>query len=189
LQRITRKVIRDLIGIDDSLLSVIFGESLPSTEDDEPISAREYASNIEALSQELDSVPEDHPIWQSKVLQRIAHELGILVNQLCEHPGAFTTYLNMSKEIPNQYAGIPLDRVPEEGDAPSASVGPTNLESTMHTESVLSPHFSPTLGDPSSREHAAQWGIEDDDFVHRSASNSAAEPLAESAFGRSRCGP
>ncbi|GAQ44955.1 hypothetical protein AtubIFM56815_009450 [Aspergillus tubingensis] len=181
LQRITRKVIRDLIGIDDSLLSVIFGESLPSTEDDEPISAREYASNIEALNQELDSVPEDHPIWQSKVLQRIAHELGILVNQLCEHPGAFTTYLNMSHEIPNQYAGIPLDRVPEEADAPSASVGPTNLESTMNAESVLSPHFSPTLGDPSSREHAAQWGIEDDDIVNRSASHSAAEPLADSA--------
>ncbi|PYI05078.1 hypothetical protein BO78DRAFT_419938 [Aspergillus sclerotiicarbonarius CBS 121057] len=181
-QRITRKVIQDLIGIDDSLLSVIFGESLPGTDDEEqPPPTRDYTSNIEALNQGLDSVPEDHPIWQTRVLQRIAHELGILVSQLCEHPGAFTTYLNMSNEIPNQYAGIPLDRVPEEGDAPSASVGPTTLESSMNTESVLSPHFSPTLGDPISREHAAQWGIEDDDYMSRPANNSAAEPLAESA--------
>ncbi|OOF89802.1 hypothetical protein ASPCADRAFT_60807, partial [Aspergillus carbonarius ITEM 5010] len=180
--RITRKVIRDLIGIDDSLLSVLFGESLPCTDNDEQQPpARDYAFNIEALNQELDSVPEDHPIWQTRVLQRIAHELGILVSQLCEHPGAFTTYLNMSNDIPNQYAGIPLDRVPEEGDVPSASVGPTALESSMNTESVLSPHFSPTLGEPSSREHAAQWGIEEDDYMSRPANNSAAEPLAESA--------
>ncbi|PWY68649.1 hypothetical protein BO70DRAFT_151818 [Aspergillus heteromorphus CBS 117.55] len=168
-QRITRKVIQDLIGIDDSLLSVIFGESLPCIEDEvhHAASGTDHAPNIsEVLNQELGSVPEDHPIWQTKVLQRIAHELGILVNQLCEHPGAFTTYLNMSHEIPNQYAGIPLDRVPEESNAPSTTLDPATLETATNADSILSPHFSPTLGDPSGREHAAQWGIEDDDYTH-----------------------
>ncbi|PYH96066.1 hypothetical protein BO71DRAFT_187779 [Aspergillus ellipticus CBS 707.79] len=177
-QRITRKVIQDLIGIDDSLLSVLFGESLP---DDEHVSSgNDHIPNItEALNQEIGSVPEDHPIWQTKVLQRIAHELGILVNQLCEHPGAFTSYLNMSHEIPNQYAGIPLDRVPEEADTHSTAPDPTTLEAATNADSVMSPHFSPTLGDPSGREHAAQWGIEDDDYMNHPTSNSSAEVLSE----------
>lgn len=182
-RRITRKVIRDLIGIDDSLLSVIFGESLPSTEDDDKDTSAGTVdgSNMdEALGLEPDSVPGDHSLWQTKLLQRIAHELGVLVHQLCEHPGAFTTYLSMSHDIPNQYAGMPLGRLPEE-DITETQTGsaalPDSMVTTSAPDTALSPQFSPTLRDPSgSREHAAQWGIEDDDI-----NRSAAEPLSESA--------
>ncbi|RAL15266.1 uncharacterized protein BO97DRAFT_432439 [Aspergillus homomorphus CBS 101889] len=184
-QRITRKVIRDLIGIDDSLLSVIFGESLPSTEDGEThASARsDDGFNIdEAINRELEQTSEDNPPWKNKLLQRIARELGILVHQFCEHPGAFTTYLNLSNEIPNQYAGIPLGRLPEEDHKLSASADPATLiESTDNAESISSPHFTPTLQVPSSREHAALWGIEDDDDLTRGGGNSAGDSFSESA--------
>ncbi|KAF9883821.1 hypothetical protein FE257_002758 [Aspergillus nanangensis] len=167
-RRITRKVIRDLIGIDDSLLSVILGESLPPMEDDEKQSTASTDGDLnmeEELKRELDSLTDDSSLWQSKLLQRIAHELGVLVHQLCEHPGAFTTYLNMMNDVPNQYAGMPLSRLPEESEPqPSASVGPTEVASTR--DSMMSPQFSPTLRDPN-REHAAQWGIEDEDLSNR----------------------
>lgn len=154
------------MGIDDTVLSVIFGESLP----DDPLNQelREMDMN-ERIRRELDSYGfGDQNHWQPKLLQRIARELGILVHQLCEQPGAFATYLNMSNQIGNEYAGMPLDRRTEtKEDAqsrPSRTRAPsTSLEDTNNDESIPSPHFSPTLPEPSGREHAAQWGIEDDD--------------------------
>ncbi|KAL4987110.1 hypothetical protein BDW68DRAFT_161843 [Aspergillus falconensis] len=172
-QRITRKVIRDLIGIDESLLSVIFGEALPeSKEQDEPEETAMEKQIDEILNQEPDTATGDDQ-WETRLLQRIARELGILVNQLCEHPGAFTTYLNMANDIPNQYAGIPLGSLPEENDLPSAPAGST-AETTSNLDSISSPQFMPTLQDRI-REHAAQWGIEDEDYPNRSI-----EQLSES---------
>ncbi|PYI36940.1 hypothetical protein BP00DRAFT_331445 [Aspergillus indologenus CBS 114.80] len=184
-KRITRKVIQDLIGIDDSLLSVLFGESLPCIEDDEMHTSARSDSGFdfnEAINQELNSTSDQSPPWKNKLLQRIARELGILVHQLCEHPGAFTTYLNLSDDIPNQYAGIPLERLPEEDNRLSASAEPAAMiESTNNAESTLSPQFAPTLQVRDSREHAALWGIEDDDDLGRGNSGSTGNPLSESA--------
>ncbi|KAL2807634.1 hypothetical protein BJX63DRAFT_63907 [Aspergillus granulosus] len=179
-QRITRKVIRDLMGIDDSLLSVLFGETLAESEEQHVPDETEQPLGIdEILNQELNSVADDQDRGESKLLQRIARELGVLVHQLCEHPGAFSTYLNMANDIPNQYAGIPLSSLPEESNHLSASAGPTAVETTSSGDSMLSPHFVPTLQDPN-REHAAQWGIEDEDLPNRT-SNGSAGPLPESA--------
>ncbi|KAL2856697.1 hypothetical protein BJY01DRAFT_172117 [Aspergillus pseudoustus] len=179
-QRITRKVIRDLMGIDDSLLSVLFGESLAESDEQRAPEETEQPLGIEEiLNQELNSVTDDQDRWESRLLQRIARELGVLVHQLCEHPGAFSTYLTMANDIPNQYAGIPLGSLPEESNYLSASAGPTAVETTSNGDSMLSPHFVPTLQDPN-REHAAQWGIEDEDLPNRTSSGSA-EPLSGSA--------
>ena len=187
-RRITRKVIRDLIGIDDSVLSVIFGESLPDdvlnqeydndndTDTDTPAGTGSTALKMdEAIRRELgSSVSDDQNHWQTKLLQRIAHELGVLVHQLCEHPGAFTTYLNLSKDISNEYAGIPISRTEDDTqNRPARTSVPSTTTETTNDDSVLSPHFGPTLPDPSGREHAAQWGIEEDDPF--------GEPLSESA--------
>ncbi|KAL4975877.1 hypothetical protein BDW66DRAFT_63149 [Aspergillus desertorum] len=173
-QRITRKVIRDLIGIDESLLSVIFGEALPKFEEqDEP----EQIAMEKQIGEILKQAPESatgNDRWETRLLQRIARELGILVNQLCEHPGAFTTYLNMANDITNQYAGIPLGSRPEENDLLSAAPGPA-AETTSNIDPISSPQFMPTLQDPA-REHAAQWGIEDEDYSSRST-----EQISESA--------
>ncbi|KAL4924480.1 uncharacterized protein BDV17DRAFT_209926 [Aspergillus undulatus] len=174
-QRITRKVIRDLIGIDDSILSVIIGESLPeSAELDEPEETDMERRMGEILNQELEA-SSDEARWETRLLQRIARELGILVNQLCEHPGAFTTYVNMANDVPNQYAGISLSSLPEEGNHLSASAG-SAAETATNGDLILSPQFVPTLQDPH-REHAAQWGIEDEELPH----NGSTEPLFESA--------
>lgn len=158
------KVMRELIGIDDSLLSVIFGESLPLTDEKDDGNQSDDLDMDEAMK-ELGSTP-GSDLWQTKLLHRIARELGVLVHQLCEHPGAFATYLQMARSIPNEYAGMPIRQQPEES---------TQSAERNESSSILSPQFAPTL-DPN-KEHAAQWGIEDDDST-RAETN---ERLAESA--------
>ncbi|KAL4959091.1 uncharacterized protein BDV14DRAFT_18180 [Aspergillus stella-maris] len=172
-QRITRKVIRDLMGIDESVLSIIFGESLPEPAEDETPEKTDMERQMDdILNQELNSASNGQDRWETRLLQRIARELGILVNQICEHPGAFTTYLNMANDVHNQYAGIPLSSLPEEGNHLSASAK-QSAETATNGDSVLSPQFVPTLQDQN-REHAAQWGIEDEDLP-----NNSTEPLSE----------
>lgn len=160
-RRITRKVIRDLIGIDDSLLSVLFGESLPRDEQDTEKKPEKLDMET-VLARETEPEQMGPPAWQSRVLQRIAHELGILVHQLCEHPGAFTTYYQMTKDISSEYAGMSLDRLAESSITQRLTDSTAQTSGDAAAESMPSPHFTPTLRDPN-REHEAQWGIEEDD--------------------------
>lgn len=170
-RRITRKVIRDLIGIDDSLLSVLFGESLP--QDKQSTETKPEKLDMETvLAREDEPEHMGPPAWQSRVLQRIAHELGILVHQLCEHPGAFTAYYQMTKDISSEYAGMSLDRLAESSTSQRLSDSTAQTTGDATAESMPSPHFTPTLRDPN-REYEAQWGIEEEDPTN--------DPLAESA--------
>jgi hypothetical protein len=169
-RRITRKVIRDLIGIDDALLSVIFGESLPP---DAQTHDQEDSLDMETvLAREPEPEYNDTPPWQTSVLRHIAHELGVLVHQLCEHPGAFTTYYQMTKDISAEYAGMSLNRLAESSisQRPAESTALTAVDTTG--ESMPSPQFIPTIRD-SNREHEAQWGIEDEDPM-------GSDPMSES---------
>lgn len=168
-RRITRKVIRDLMGIDDTLLQVLFGEALP--QDEQSLEKKPEKLDMETVLARENEPELLAPAWQSRVLQRIAHELGILVHQLCEHPGAFTTYYQMTKDISSQYAGMSLDRLAESAISQRLTNSTTQTSGDRTAESMPSPHFTPTLRDPN-REHEAQWGIEEDDPT--------SDPLAES---------
>jgi hypothetical protein len=128
--RITRRVIRDLMGVDDDLLSIIFGEALPEDDDLSTTPPAEAARSIIATNRY------DQSSWEFRLLERIARELGILVNQISDHPGAFSTYLH-SQQTPLPYAGLPV--IPETArDVPIT----TNLEDSTLTSG---PQFLPTL--------------------------------------------
>jgi len=120
--RITRRVIRDLMGVDDELLSIIFGESLPQDDD--------LSSTPKAHSHNLVPV-DDSSSWEYRLLERIARELGILVSQISDHPGAFSTYLKTAT-APLPYAGLPV--IPE-----------TSRPLTQTSQDPAEPKFRPTL--------------------------------------------
>ncbi|PMD44548.1 hypothetical protein L207DRAFT_420686 [Hyaloscypha variabilis F] len=127
--RITRRVIRDLMGIDDDLLSIIFGEALPEDDDLSTTPPAEAARSIIATNRY------DQSSWEFRLLERIARELGIMVNQISDHPGAFSTYLH-SQQTPLPYAGLPV--IPETArDVPTT----TNPEDST----ITTPQFLPTL--------------------------------------------
>ncbi|KAI1091876.1 hypothetical protein F5B19DRAFT_245402 [Rostrohypoxylon terebratum] len=131
--RITRKVIRDLIGIDDKLLSVLFGEELP---DEEDLSTTPKVSAM-PTSQGTDAVMEDATDsgWQLKMLERVAKELGSLIHRLSEHPGAFSTFSRV-QQMPIPYAGLPS--IPE-------GVNDTSTGSKLNDSHFTIPEFQPTI--------------------------------------------
>jgi len=161
--RFTRRVIQDLIGIDDATLCYIFGEDV--VEEDTQLSSTPRQSDILAsLPQrnELELARTDST-WEARLIARIAKELGMLVGQLTEHPGAFSAYQEIQEEHIS-YAGL-TSSVSRQASSPSfvqASMHGTTLPSNS---SPFSPDFEPTM-----RRHepvagadfsASQWGVED----------------------------
>ena len=205
-QRITRTFIRNVMGIDDSLLSVILGDSQQGEEEkrrqqekqeqqeqqqqlarqsiDERSDRSSYDFNA-MMEKELDSMPNDdqQQHWQAKLLQRIARELGVLIHQFVGHPpGAFSTYSNLAEDISKEYAGMTIAGNPGQRDARrnrSSSDAPSARSINNNvTASISSPLFSPTLHDPSSGlQQASNFGIEDEDDPQRIAAD---EQVAES---------
>lgn len=150
--RITRKVIRDLMGIDDDrLLSVLFGEALP-----EDLGLDIDADDLSTTPRAAGPVPADvgkDQSWQIRALDRVARELGHLVSQLSAHPhpGAFSTYVRMQQQ-PLPYAGLPA--IPEAATMPTtastagAQDNARRASSSSNIESSAMPalpQFQPTL--------------------------------------------
>jgi hypothetical protein len=160
-QRLTRRVIRDLMGVDEDTLSAIFGESLPGETLSTPPEHQDRQLSLDATLQTLDvsSVHDDG--WQHRLLERVARELGILVHQLSEHPGAFPTYRSV-QESP-VYAGLASSRLLTSFTTDPPSSRPTTF---IHTaSSPTSAHFTPTF--PTQDQFAAYseaslWGIEEE---------------------------
>lgn len=156
--RITRSVIRDLMGIDDKLLCVLLGEALP---EDMDLDTDDLSSTPRAAAP--GSKPaESKQSWQLQLLDRMARELGDLVNQLSAHPhpGAFSTYTRM-QQMPLPYAGLPV--IPEAAATPAQHASmqavpmvpepteakrpaPSRRSSTAEESTMASmPKFQPTL--------------------------------------------
>lgn len=156
--RITRSVIRDLMGIDDKLLCVLFGEALP---EDLDLDTDDLSSTPRAAAPGS-NVAESKSSWQLQLLDRMARELGDLVNQLSAHPhpGAFSTYTRM-QQMPLPYAGLPvipeaaatpaqyasMQAVPTATDSNEAKRHAPSRRSSNAEESTMPsmPKFQPTL--------------------------------------------
>lgn len=149
-ERITRRVIRDFIGIDDATLSVIFGEILAA---EEITSKRNPASSLNS-SKAIRLQP--NLSWEKRLLDRIAHELRILIDQLSDQPSLFSPPLSPST---TSYAGIPVT-VPTSSKTqpPSSPLKVTASFEFNPTIPATSP-IPPNFNEPS---HAALWGIEEE---------------------------
>ncbi|KAK4236473.1 hypothetical protein C8A03DRAFT_45520 [Achaetomium macrosporum] len=143
--RIARKVICDLMGIDDGLLAILFGEALP----DEAMLQSTHqapATGVPAPGR-IESESSHDSEWQLRMLERIARELGVLVHQMSTHPGAFSTYTRV-QQMPLPYAGLPV--IPE-------TPGDMSDGGAKMGHSVLSiPQFKPTVGQAADNDLDAQ---------------------------------
>lgn len=152
-KRFTRRVIRDIIGIDEPLLSIICGESLPSgtTTPSRPLVNEQGA--ISCANGDILAAFHSHPPWEDRLFDRIARELGTLVHQLSEHPGAFSTFFRAQQAT--DYAGF-TPALTEPDSRASVIPDTANLASTTNHQ------FSPTLQQTDASTHAALWGIEEE---------------------------
>lgn len=145
--RIARKVICDLMGIDDRLLAILFGEALPDdVQEPSPRQASDRGASAPASGRVESGSSSHDSAWQLQMLERVARELGMFVQHLSSHPGAFSTYARV-QHTPLPYAGLPV--IPE---AP-ADVS----EGTRKTDDSAAsmPQFKPTVG-PSADALGAQ---------------------------------
>ncbi|KAH6644400.1 hypothetical protein C7974DRAFT_298951 [Boeremia exigua] len=156
-QRLTTRVIRDLIGLDNDTLSVIFGESLPEdamTPTGGSLSTSPADRVLRDAFADTSVYPEED--WQTRVLERVAQELGVLVHQLSEHPGAFSTY--QRTQVAPEYAGM-TQPVPTD----LASSGPTSSQPS--DPSPVSVQFAATFPNQQTSHgysDASLWGIEEE---------------------------
>lgn len=144
-----KSVIQEIIGIDDNVLAVLFGETLPDDLDD--LSSTPKASEVNAVEVQgsNDSTSRKELGWQDRILARIARELGLLVHRLSDHPGAFSTYVRM-QQMPIPYAGLPV--IPEassseqqgdsEGSVASIQFQPTIRQAAQATQPMNMPSSS-----------------------------------------------
>ncbi len=159
-QRITRRVIRDFIGIDDDLLSVIFGESLPTDKvDDKPSSRLHPTSSLRSDS----SLPASASTsWEGRLLDRLSRELGVLLQQLTDHPGAFSTVSAPFNPSTSDYAGMPVTVPTSSKSQPKPSTPTANAAASFDFRPTLQDISLPTQTSPTDSTHAALWGIEEE---------------------------
>ncbi|KAL7809197.1 hypothetical protein V8C44DRAFT_148886 [Trichoderma aethiopicum] len=135
ITRITRKVLRDLLGIDEKILSVMLGGDILSDEElsRTPRQPEQGRGTGEAAA------PETEESWHMRILETVSRELGLLVNHLSKHPGAFSTYSHVH-QVPLPYAGLPA--IPETADSRTSASGRTAADKLGES---LFPEFRPTM--------------------------------------------
>lgn len=160
-QRITRRVIQDLIGLDDTTLSVIFGEELaggptPTLTPHQP----SLLSTAAAAESRVTFRDHDHS-WEVKLMERIAKELGVLVHQLSEHEGAFSTYRQM-QQLTDDYAGLPSQQPSTR--QPSLRQQRRKFSTRDSDKPSSESLFEPTMPQQpqSSEPDTSLWGIEEE---------------------------
>ncbi|KAI1009650.1 hypothetical protein LB504_003350 [Fusarium proliferatum] len=131
--KVTRRFLRDVVGMDERSISVFLGETV--LEDDEDLSSTPRASQTLGWESQHFASREE---WQLDMLERMSRELGSLVSHISHHPGAFSTYTRI-QQMPLPYAGLPI--IPESNSSHSATdnIRPTEPEHTSF------PQFKPTI--------------------------------------------
>ncbi|KAK3106731.1 hypothetical protein LTR53_018179, partial [Teratosphaeriaceae sp. CCFEE 6253] len=161
-QRLTRRVIQDLIGLDETTLSVIFGEALapadpsPTPTPPSPLAAAAHHESRVSFHQSACD-------WELKLLDRIAKELGVLVDQLAEHEGAFSTYARLSEQ-PERAGGLAVPPMPQRQTTQRQR---RRMSGDRAQSSVSDALFGPTLPRaPASpledTTDTSLWGIEEE---------------------------
>ncbi|KAI7563726.1 hypothetical protein KC317_g7541 [Hortaea werneckii] len=166
-QRITKRVIQDLIGLDENTLSVIFGEQLPEDPSPTP-TPQSPISSFAARHESRVTFRDNEYHWETRFLERIARELGVLIHQLAEHDGrAFSTYQSIL-EVP-EYAGLPpmYEQQAQQQKQPSlrsqrrrksAEPGPESAPS----DALFTPTLPQTTVSPGEKPDTSLWGIEEE---------------------------
>ncbi|OQN99764.1 hypothetical protein B0A48_14534 [Cryoendolithus antarcticus] len=154
-QRITRRVIQDLIGLDENTLSVIFGEQL--LEDPSPtLTLTSPIAAAAATESQVTFRDRDHT-WEAKLIERIAKELNVLVAEFASQDGnAFNTYAQPSEATVQRTPNIRHQqrRRLSRHSRPAAPNASTADSSLFRPTLPTSPGLEPT--------DTSLWGIEEE---------------------------
>ncbi|KAF3285333.1 hypothetical protein TWF970_010401 [Orbilia oligospora] len=160
-ERIRRKLVQDIMGLDDMVLQIIFGEALPA-EFEKSISGASTPTATEGTGlKRMDAM------WEERLFERLARELGVLAQYYTPDvaKAAFSTYVTGGAQ---DSTGVPSIAAKPRSIGPGTplyALYPSLRSSTSF--STLDPlsstrQFRPTIdGEDDTDSHAANWGIED----------------------------
>lgn len=129
-----QKMIQEFFGIDDRMLSILFGSSYMLDEED--LSSTPRASQIK----DGPYPAADEESWRDRLMDIVSRELGLLVHRLSQHPGAFSTFSQV-QQTPLPYAGLPV--IPEVGTPPAAQSSASVAKSEIPTTTEFKPTVLP----------------------------------------------
>ncbi|KAI4216787.1 MAG: hypothetical protein LQ351_000736 [Letrouitia transgressa] len=145
-QQIVRRVVQDLMGINDDVLQLIFGESLAFEN-----STVTNSQRLAPLDSQDISLPKTLGLdWKESFLEFLERQLNFLFKRLSGGPSAFSIPVDVTML---DYAGIPVDVVVPTSD--ESSFKPTLQKLPLSTSSESS--------------QAALWGIEEEQLDSASA--------------------
>ncbi|MCJ1309413.1 hypothetical protein MMC25_003072 [Agyrium rufum] len=167
-QRVSRHFVRDLLGIDDALLSLIYGETFfeeiraTSIPPASTATTTRLASNADIIP-DLQLKKNLSDTWEKNLLERLAHELEAFLREVSGLTCALSNSSDTGKATMD-YAGIPIEHLKTVHESPSSDILSTELQDPSSL-----PPFNPTLDShrtnlaatKADSEHAAKWGIED----------------------------
>ncbi|KOS21434.1 hypothetical protein ESCO_005052 [Escovopsis weberi] len=157
LARLTRAALRELLGIDERLLSILLGESVIG-EDNDNDHDHDHDHEPPASRTPRTPPPDEGAAagdsWQMQILERVSRELGLLVDQLSRYPGAFSTYARAHQQASGPFASLPV--IPEttttttaaaavDGRTATGTATPTQTTVSMTHEADFFPDFRPTV--------------------------------------------
>lgn len=156
-RQIIRKLVRDLLGIDETILALISGEALPEegrAQLDSPATGSEAPNQSFALR--------SNPKWSLTLLDRLSQNLASVLRQIYYIPATIASPID-PKTL--DYAGIPIVGLDVRQRKASPSAQTVELE--VEDELPPAPVFRPTLAKRSISAasdigHAALWGIEEE---------------------------
>lgn len=131
-----QKFIQDFFGIDDRMLSILFGTSFMLDEEELSSTPRASQLNDGAFAA---AAAENSENWRDRLMDIVSRELGLLVHQLSQHPGAFSTFSQV-QQMSLPYAGLPV--IPEVGTPPTARSSTGVAKSELPTTADFKPTVS-----------------------------------------------
>ncbi|KAL8777732.1 MAG: hypothetical protein Q9194_002392 [Teloschistes cf. exilis] len=158
---IVRKLVKDLLGVDEMQLAVISGEALMREDSPTP----PYRSSPDRNSSQQSLVTQLSLIRNLTFLDRLSQEILGLLRQFSYVPIAMDTLIN---PINLDYAGLPVTE--SHHDQHTTMPGPSHAEmSETEDQTCPATKFNPTLQDHDGSltpaadfSHAALWGIEEE---------------------------
>ncbi|KZZ97154.1 hypothetical protein AAP_00797 [Ascosphaera apis ARSEF 7405] len=174
--RVTRRFIHDIIGIDEDLLAILFGDSFSSyaagSESEEySLSQKELVEELDRYSVDSSGIDDMGISERNDVLDRIAKELGILVHHFYEeNPLTFSTYASYSSGTP----GVPYDEHMSQKTPRQAGTEKDNSASRLydlpspadiHLMAMPSPNLFSTLNGKEEGLEDRQMPEQDDDVI------------------------
>ncbi|KAL8903923.1 MAG: hypothetical protein Q9207_003603 [Kuettlingeria erythrocarpa] len=164
--RLLHSVMRDLLGIDEAVLALLFGEALPPTHEDDLFTTSTLGKAYPGSGSLLHSDSNR----SLNLLTRLSQELASVLYQFSYVPAVI--YSPVDRRTLD-YAGLPITEACTQQPLDVSPFHPDRSEPGL--ESTPNPIFNPTLeGRPQSAGsdsgHAALWGIEEEPLDNASAS-------------------